>query len=89
MDTIHINRKLAKLRLTGMAITIEQRMDQAMTEKWAYSMFLETLLTDEIERRDNKQFQQRLSKSQLDLTKTLETFDFKFNRYLKILELIS
>ena len=84
MDTIHINRKLAKLRLTGMAITIEQRMDQAMTEKWAYSMFLETLLTDEIERRDNKQFQQRLSKSQLDLTKTLETFDFKFNPKLQV-----
>ena len=84
MDTIQMNRKLAKLRLLGMVTTIDQRMSQAMTEKWSYSMFLETLLTDEIERRDNKQFQQRLAKSKLDLTKTLETFDFKFNSKLQV-----
>ena len=47
-------------------------------------MFLETLLTDEIERRDNKQFTQRLAKSHLDPTKTLETFDFKFNPKLQV-----
>lgn len=79
MNTVQMNKKLAKLRLPGMAVTIEQRMNQAITEKWSYSMFFETLLTDEIERRDNKQFQKRLAKSQLDLTKTLETFDFTFN----------
>jgi DNA replication protein DnaC len=84
MDTVQMNRKLAKLRLSGMATTIEQRTSQAMTEKWAYSMFLETLLTDEIERRDNKQFQKRLAKSQLDLTKTLETCDFKFNPKIQV-----
>lgn len=54
-------------------------MSQAMTEKWAYSIVFGDTTTDEIERRDNKQFQKRLAKSQLDLTKTLETFDFKFN----------
>lgn len=84
MDTIQMNRKLAKLRLPGIATTIEQRMSQAMDEKWAYSMFLETLLTDEIERRDNKQFQKRLAKSQLNVTKTLETIDFKFNPKLPV-----
>ncbi len=84
MDTIQMNMKLAKLRLSGMATTIEQRMSQAMTEKWAYSMFLETLLTDELERRDNKQFQKRLARSQLDVNKTLETFDFKFNPKIQI-----
>ena len=84
MDVVQMNRKLAKLRLPGIAITIEQRMNQAISEKWSYSMFLETLLTDEIERRDNKQFQQRLAKSQLDLTKTLETFDFKFNPKIQV-----
>lgn len=84
MDVVHMNRKLAKLRLLGIATTIEQRMNQAISEKWSYSMFLETLLTDEIERRDNKQFQKRLAKSQLDLTKTLETFDFKFNPKIQV-----
>jgi DNA replication protein DnaC len=84
MDTVQMNRKLAKLRLPGIATTIDQRMSQAMSEKWAYSMFLETLLTDEIERRDNKQFKLRLAKSQLDLNKTMETFDFKFNSQLPV-----
>ena len=84
MDTVHLNRKLAKLRLSGIATTVEQRLSQATMEKWAYSMFLETLLTDEIERKDNKQFQKRLVKSRLDLTKTLETFDFKFNPKLQV-----
>ncbi len=84
MDTIQMNRKLAKLRLLGIATTVEQRLSQAMEEKWALSMFLETLLTDEIERRDNKQFQKRLAKSQLDVTKTLETIDFKFNPKLPV-----
>lgn len=79
MDFVQMNKKLAKLKLPGMAVTIEQRMNEAVAEKWSYSMFLETLLTDEIERRDNKRFQKRLAKSQLDLTKTLETFDFTFN----------
>jgi DNA replication protein DnaC len=84
VESIQMNRKLAKLRLPGMATTIEQRLSQATEEKWAYSMFLETLLTDEIERRDNKLFQKRLAKSRLDLAKTLETFDFKFNPKLQI-----
>ena len=84
MDNIQMNRKLAKLRLTGIATTVEQRMSQAMAEKWAYSMFFETLLTDEIERRDNRHFQKRLAKSQLDQTKTLETFDFMFNPKIQV-----
>ena len=84
MDSVQINKKLTRLKLPGIATTIEQRISQANTEKWAYSMFLETLLTDEIERRNNKQFQKKLAKSQLDLTKTLETFDFKFNPKLQV-----
>lgn len=84
MDTIQLNRKLAKLRLSGVATTIDQRTSQAIAEKWAYSMFLETLLTDEIERRDNKQFYLRLARSRLDVNKTLETFDFKFNPKLPV-----
>jgi len=84
MEIVQINKKLAKLRLPGIATIFEQRMSQAMIEKWAYSMFLETLLTDEIERRDNKQFRLRLAKSQLDLSKTMEAFDFTFNPKLPV-----
>jgi DNA replication protein DnaC len=77
MDTIH--KKLSRLKLSGMTATLQQRIDQAISEKWSYSNFFEMLLTDEIERRDNKQLTMRLAKSRLDQTKTLETFDFGFN----------
>jgi DNA replication protein DnaC len=84
MSNALIIKKLSRLRLPGVAASLEQRMNQAMQEKWAYSMFLETLLTDEIERRENKQLILRLSKSRLDQNKTLETFDFKFNPKLQV-----
>lgn len=77
MHTIH--SKLQRLKLPGMSVTLPQRLEQALLEKWPYSDLIEILLTDEIERRDNKQLTMRLAKSRLDQTKTMETFDFNFN----------
>jgi len=65
--------------MPGIAETLDHRLSEAMQEKWSYSTFFETLLTDEIERRDNKHLTLRLAKSRLDQKKTLETFDFAFN----------
>lgn len=79
MDNVLINKKLRRLKMPGMAETLEQRLSEAMNEKWSYSTFFEILLTDEIERRSNKQLTLRLAKSRLDQKKTLETFDFAFN----------
>ena len=59
--------------------TLPERMNQALQQKWSFSQFLDTLLTDEVERRDYKQLSRRLTKSGLDPEKTLETFDFTFN----------
>lgn len=78
METI-IFKQLKRLKLPGMQDTVEQRMAEAMKEKWSYSAFLEILLADEIERRDNKQLTLKLAKSRLSIDKTLETFDFNFN----------
>jgi DNA replication protein DnaC len=79
MDHVLLSKKLSRLKLPGIALSLENRLQQAMEEKWAYSMLIETLLTDEIERRENKQLIARLSKSRLEVTKTMETFDFTFN----------
>lgn len=84
MDHLQMSKKLSKLRLPGIAASLEQRLKQAREEKWAYSTFIETLLTDEIERRENKQLILRLSKSRLDQNKTLENFDLKFNPKLQV-----
>lgn len=74
-----IRPKLTRLKLTGMAHGVEIRLREAQREKWSYSQLLDVLLSDEIERRDNKKLHGRLSKSRLDLTKTLESYDFAFN----------
>lgn len=79
MDSVLTINKLSKLKLSGIAKTLEQRLDTAMKEKWSYSVLIEMLLTDEIENRGNKQLTLRLAKSRLDQNKTLETFDFSFN----------
>jgi len=79
MDNVLINKKLRKLKMPGITETLEQRLAEAMKEKWSYSTFFEMLLTDEIERRSNKQLTLRLAKSRLDQNKTMETFDFEFN----------
>jgi DNA replication protein DnaC len=84
MDNIHVSKKLTRLKLVAMAENFEHRLSKAMEEKWSYSMLLETLLTDEIERRENKQLLQRLAKSRLDAGKTMEVFDFGFNPKIQV-----
>jgi len=71
--------KLVRLKLSGILETLDQRMDQAIQDKWSYSQFLLTLTTDEVERRDHRNLGLRLTRSNLDPDKTLETFDFSFN----------
>lgn len=79
MDNSLIIKKLSKLKMPGIVETFEQRMEQALQEKWSYSTLVEMLLTDEIERRNCKKLTLRLAKSRLDQDKTMETFDFGFN----------
>jgi DNA replication protein DnaC len=78
-EIVLLKPKLTRLKLSGVLETLVDRLDQAMKEKWAYSRFLDRLLSDEMERRDHKQLSRRLVKSGLDPEKTLETFDFQFN----------
>ncbi len=71
--------QLCRLKLTGIMETFELRINQAMSEKWDFTHFLLSLMTDEVERRDHKNGQRRFAKSRLEPDKTLETFDFTFN----------
>lgn len=80
MESTHqLLPKLKNLRLSGILATMEVRNQQAIKEKCTYVEFLERLLEDEIERRNQKQLELRLRRSGLDPTKTLEAFDFHFN----------
>jgi DNA replication protein DnaC len=80
MDSTHqLLPKLKSLRLSGILGTLDVRNQQAIQEKCTYVEFLERLLEDEIERRNQKHLELRLRRSCLDPTKTLEAFDFQFN----------
>jgi DNA replication protein DnaC len=78
-DSSLLDKKMERLRLGGMRQTCDSRLKTAQSEHWSYSAFLDTLLTDEVERRNHAQLTRRLAKSQLNQNKTLETFDFSFN----------
>jgi DNA replication protein DnaC len=70
---------LKKLRLSGVLQSLELRMKQAVDDSLAHEEFLYRLLSDEVERRDGKQLEQRIRRASFEHAKTLEDFDFHFN----------
>lgn len=70
---------LKKLRMSGILQTLELRTRQAAEDNIAPGEFLYRVLTDEVERRDGKQLDQRLRRASFEHHKTLEDFDFVFN----------
>ncbi len=88
--THHLTPQLKQLRLSGILATLEERHRQAVDGQWSYIEFLERLLQDEVERRNQKQLGLRLRRAAFQADKTLERFDFSFNPQLnrqQILEL--
>jgi DNA replication protein DnaC len=81
---------LKKLRLSGVLSSLDIRLQQATDGELSHIEFLYRLFTDEVERREAKQIQLRLSRASFDHQKSLEDFDFSFNPKLpksKILDL--
>ena len=78
-DLALLRPKLSRLKLSGVLESLDARLGEATQSKWDYTQFLLSLLSDEVERRDNKQLQHRVARSDLDPQKTFATFDFSFN----------
>lgn len=81
---------LKKLRLSGVLQTFELRRDQAVEDNLSHTEFMYRLLSDEAERRDAKQLEQRIRRASFENGKTIEDFDFHFNPGIpkaKVLEL--
>jgi DNA replication protein DnaC len=70
---------LKKLRMSGVLETLELRTRQAVDDELPHPEFLFRLLTDEVERRDGKQLEQRIRRANFEHSKTLEDFEFHFN----------
>ena len=70
---------LKKLRLSGVLGSLDIRLRQATDGELSHVEFLLRLLTDEVERREAKQLQLRISRASFEHGRSLEDFDFHFN----------
>jgi len=83
MNLIELNRALKQLRLGGIAAVLETRLLQAQAQSMAPIDLISCLISDELSRRTNRLLERRQKQAQFrDRQKTLENFDFSFNKKL-------
>ena len=74
-----LDRKLRNLRLTGMAMAVPARNQEAIHNHLAHVEFLELLVEDELARRRDRLLARRIKAAGIPEVKTIETFDWSFN----------
>ena len=83
MNMIELCRTLRQLRLSGMAAVLETRILQAQTERQPPIDFLSALVQDELIKRQDRLLERRVKDAAFrDHGKTLDAFDFDFNKKL-------
>src|ERR671922_2783849 len=81
MNVAEIQRALRQLRLGGMAVVLETRLHQAQTEPMAPIDLISCLVSDELHRRSDRLLDRRRKAAEFrDPQKTLDNFDFNFNK---------
>jgi DNA replication protein DnaC len=81
MNMTELDPALRKLRLSGMADTLELRLLEAQSEKMAPIDLVAALVSDELVRRQDRLLERRMKKARFrDHDKTLDGFDFEFNK---------
>ena len=81
MNLIELDRALRQLRLGGMAAVLGTRLHQAQTESMAPIDLISTLVSDELTRRSDRLLERRRKQAEFrDPQKTLDNFDFSFNK---------
>jgi len=74
---------LKKLRLSGMALSLDVRLQEASGNGLNHSEFLELILQDELAVRAERLMNRRVKAAAFREPKTLEDFDFAFNPSVK------
>src|ERR1700687_1393203 len=81
MNLIELNRALGQQGLAGIAAVLETRLPQAQSEAMPPIDFLSCLVSDELTRRGERLLERRKKQAAFrDAQKTLDNFDFNFNR---------
>ncbi|MCC6165003.1 MAG: ATP-binding protein [Acidobacteria bacterium] len=80
MTLSELDRALRQLRLSGMAAVLEIRLRQAQTERLPPLDLVAALVTDELQRRQDRLLERRHKLARFrDPQRSLDTFDFAFN----------
>jgi DNA replication protein DnaC len=80
-NTLHDT--LRKLRLSGALISLDVRLQEAMSNSLNHAEFLELLLQDELAVRADRQLERRVKAAMFRQLKTLDNFDWSFNPSIK------
>ena len=81
MNQIELQAALRKLRLSGMTDALESRLVEAQAASMTAIDFLSVLVSDELVRRQDRLIDRRMKQASFrDGDKTLESFEFDFNR---------
>lgn len=74
--TNELKQTLKCLRLSGLLSTLPERVAYAKGTRLSYTEFLELLLGDEIQRRQDTTVERRLKSAAVDIDQTFERFDW-------------
>ena len=79
MITNQLKQSLLKLRLSGLRETLDLRLQEAASNQLSHLQFIELLIQDEIDVRDQRTIKRRNKHASFRDLKSLEDFDFGFN----------
>lgn len=74
-----VRQALRKLRLSGLASTLEIRLEEARNSRLAHEEFLELLIQDELAVRKDRLVARRTKAAGFRELRTIDDFDFTFN----------
>jgi DNA replication protein DnaC len=81
MNLVELDAALRKLRLSGMATTLEARLRQAQSDKQAPIDLVSALVGDELVRRQDRLIARRIQQARFrDADRSLDSFDLDFNK---------
>ena len=78
-----VRESLKKLRLSGLASSLDVRLTEARGNHLEHEEFLELLLADELAVRSSRQVERRVHAAMFREVKSLDEFDFSFNPSIK------
>jgi DNA replication protein DnaC len=79
MNKTNLETTLKQLRLSGLSQTLERRLQEAGANRLSHGEFLELILQDEMNIRQQRVLSRRTKAADFRKLKTLEEFDWHFN----------